>query len=156
MNDAVGRHGPLLILPAPAEAVAFIVDSWCKSYEAGALAALGPLKPESLTPEGRRAFCKSNVDRVRGLVADPSTRALVAVVPDAPSIFHGYVVHSPGECVHYVYVLQEMRRSGLGAALLKAAGVSSGIGYTHHTSAGRALVRRFGLTYRPHGQESQR
>jgi len=145
----LARHGPLLLVHAGPEVHGFVVDTWCKSYEPAACAMAGLPKPESLPPGFRRLLCAGLYARVKATLG--RARVLAAVAEEAPAVVLGYVVceEAPaGTVVHYVYVGATVRRQGVAAALLEACSARGGA-YTHHTSAGAPLARRFGLVFSP-------
>jgi len=148
--EVVSRVGSVVATPAGPEALGFIVDSWCRSFERSALATLGLPSPEAIPPGMRRLVCSSIHARVKATIAKPTTRALVLVHEDRPEVLLGHLVYEPGTpgTVHYAYVLESLRHMGLASMLLEAAHVS-GASATHFTRAGAALFRRFSLTYSP-------
>jgi hypothetical protein len=143
----LGRLGSVIIIPAGPEALGFIIDSWCRSFERPALQQLNLPAPERVPGGLRRMVCSAIHERVRALVARPSTRALVAVHEASPEVLLGHVTYEP-EKLHYAYVLENVRHLRIASALVGAAGVRGGA-YTHHTPAGASLVRRFHLAYTP-------
>lgn len=149
-QEVVGRHGPLLLVLSGPEVHGFVVDSWCKSYEPVACAALGLGKPDALPSASRRLICAGLYTRVKAALE--RAHVIAAVAEEAPEVVLGYVVAEDlgGDVsrVHYVYVGAAVRRQGVASALLDVCRARGGL-YTHHTPAGGALARRFGLTFSP-------
>lgn len=149
----IGRHGPLLLVLAGPEVHGFVVDSWCKSYEPVACAALGLGKPDALPPASRRLICAGLYTRVKAVLE--RAHVIAAVAEEEPSVVLGYVVcEEAPPLVHFCYVAAPVRRQGVASALLEACKARDG-GYTHHTQAGAPLARRFSLTYAPRPSESR-
>jgi GNAT superfamily N-acetyltransferase len=150
--EAVARIGSLVLVPGGVDVLGYVVASWCKSSAPAACEAVGLPHPDELPPDAKRLVHAGLYARVKTLLARASMRALIAVAEVDPSKFLGYVVYEEthaGLVLHYLYVDKPVRRHGLAGALLDAAGFKRGGTYTHHTPAGLALVRRYGLTYQP-------
>ena len=151
--NALATHGPVAFVLAGPRAHGFVVDSFCKSYEPHLLDACGLGKAEDVPASLRRFLLSGLHSRVSRALRHG--RLLMAVALDEPDIFLGYALVEESEAavrVHYVYVLAHARRKGLARALVETA-----VGdtpdkaryYSHHTPAGVALTRRFGLLYHP-------
>lgn len=151
--NALATHGPVAFVLAGPPAHGFVVDSLCKSYEPHMLDGLGLPIAEEMPAALRRTLLSALHRRVTRALQ--RGRLLMAVALDAPDTYLGYALVEESEAsvrVHYVYVLAHARRKGLGRLLVETV-VSDTLEkaryYSHHTPAGAALVRRFGMLYQP-------
>lgn len=89
----------------------FIIDTWLRTY--------------------RRIFRVAGLDRERWyegqreVILDLLPLVQVALRPAAPHTVHAWVCGVPG-MLHYVYVARELRRHGIGRALVEACAGDSG------------------------------
>jgi ribosomal protein S18 acetylase RimI-like enzyme len=141
MTAAVAVADGIQVRPADIADVPFIRDSWVRSFL-----------------HAHRHTAAKDAPAVR----DTSTRllqranALVLADPEDATHVAGYAVFERPEglpVLHYLYVKHPLRRLGLGALLLDAAGFSAGGHYTHHTEALEPLARRFRLHFSPRKAE---
>lgn len=129
----------MTIEPPRADEFAFIFDSWARSFRKSPWAGC---VPNHLWDQVSRECAKGLLDR--------GARVLVAVTPiegrpDERRVM-GYSISEPGrKILHWLYVKEDFRDMGVGAALLEATcpGDEEWI-YTHRTkAASRFLGPRF-------------
>lgn len=133
--DIGGIRGVSLRGPLP-EDRAFVLSSWHRSYRKSQWAkALDPRVYDA----GQQALI---VNRWDGAI--PSSRCVAHPEGD-PLVILGWAC-AEGPVLHYVYVKGELRRAGLGRALVNALG--NPLIYTHQTQLGEGLCR--GRTYDPY------
>lgn len=101
-----------LELFASAEALPFVVATWLRTYRA--LYRVRGLAPARWY-QGQRAIARDLLPLVQ-----------VAVRAPAPHTVHAWACGSPG-VLHYVYVARELRRHGIGRALVEAVSGTSGV-----------------------------
>jgi GNAT superfamily N-acetyltransferase len=121
-----------LELVACASALPFVVDTWLRTYRT-------LYRVRGLD---RARWCQGQRAVVRDLV--PLVR--LAVRPPAPHTVHAWVCGSPG-VLHYVYVARELRRHGIGRALVEAACGTSGV--VSHMMPHDSKAPFVGFTYDP-------
>ena len=95
--------------PFDADDTAFMFKTWLRSYRY-APPSRGIGNDDFYT--GHHAVIERILDR-------PSTRIVVACLPESPTVILGYAV-ADGNVLHYVLTKENFRRFGVGSALLSA------------------------------------
>lgn len=144
MTAAAFAQPAVVLRPASAADVPFILNSWLKSHYDAWGEPHGIPKGHYFAEAHRRACL--TLARAQCLVATLANSG----DEDADGALLGYVVWEP-RALHYVYVKHSCRKEGLAARLLDATGLQPGFHYTHHTEAGRALALRMRAHFNPGG-----
>lgn len=112
--------------------LAFVVDSWKRSYE-GAAAVAGC---------DRDHYRAEMTTAIRRLCGRPDVTVRICTAPDDDDHLIGFACFRAGE-LHYVYVKQDFRGKGIARSLLQGAPITS---YTFLSPTAR---RRKGWRYTP-------
>ena len=121
--------------------VGFVYKSWLGSYKNHA-----DVTPYSVYRQTYQAYLDRIIKRDECLV-------VLAVHPEHSDQIFGFIcVEKNSPTVHYVYVKEDYRRTGVGSDLLEfvSQGNDSGeFSYTFNTSLGRKFLRPRGGKYKP-------
>lgn len=118
-------------------AVGFVINSWARSW--------WKQQPSGVDPE---CYWRDFPALCRTVVARGGVK--VAHWPDSPNLYMGWVAHD-GPRLHYVYVKQPYRRTGLAAAMLRRCclgDVTMSLRPTHRWK--REWADRHGYRYNPY------
>ena len=121
--------------------VGFVYKSWLGSYKNHA-----DVCPYSIYRQTYQAY----LDRI---IKRPECYVILAVHPEHQEQIFGFIcVERSSPTIHYIYVKEDYRRTGVGTDLLEfvSEGNNSGeFAYTFNTALGRKFLRPRGGKYKP-------
>ena len=121
------------IRPFEADDTAFLFRTWLTSYR---------FSPAS-RGIGNTDYYAGHHAVIERIVASPTSRAVVACLPESPNVILGYAV-ADGNVLHYVLTKENFRRFGVASALLSALDFSEPPRLSHVTADWtRFLSRRY-------------
>ena len=125
---------PIVIRPMRADDVAFVRNSWARSYA----------EAQSLHPQDVRGHVEGHLRLIDRILARADV--LVAAFAEDDSEIFGWVCHDP-EALHYAYTKAAYRRSGVARRLLEEVGPRE---VTTHRTLIRHIPRLTALRFEPY------
>ena len=139
----MSQNNPIRLRPLIEDDLAFIFNSWLKSYRFSHLA-------EKIT---NTIYFADHHKVIERLIEDSSV--VVACNEEDPSQVYGYIVGGALDGIallHFIYVKHTFRNMGVGKTLLDAMGhdkEKAGV-YTHHTRMADKLAAKYNFVYHPY------
>ena len=139
----MSQNNPIRLRPLIEDDLAFIFNSWLKSYRFSHLA-------EKIT---NTIYFADHHKVIERLIED--SKVVVACNEEDPSQVYGYVVGGALDGIallHFIYVKHTFRNMGVGKTLLAAMGhdkEKAGV-YTHHTRMADKLAAKYNFVYHPY------
>lgn len=121
-----------MIRPYRPDDRAYITSTFLRSFVATKPLVVGMEVPSAFIYEGEGAALS--------ILLDTSAEVDVAVAPDDDDAIMGYSVRH-GDCLDYVYVAREFRKSGIAKMLMRRLSPETIQFYSHITPEGRRLLR---------------
>lgn len=105
----------------------FLLSTWLRSYKHNS---------QFASRIRNHVFFKWHHDLLERALSRPTTRVLVATLPDAQDVIVGYFVHEAQDVpvAHWVYVKADFRKFGVAKALIAASALPpnlKGVEFTH-------------------------
>lgn len=96
-------------------------------------------------------FAKYANPRTKKLLEDPTTRVLVACLPDAPTVILGYIIYTPPHTIHWAHSKEDFKGHGIQRALWEAAKLPKrGAIATSYSRDVKDLFTRLEIVYDPY------
>ena len=139
----MSQNNPIRLRPLIEDDLAFIFNSWLKSYRFSDLA-------EKIT---NTIYFADHHKVIERLIED--SKVVVACNEEDPSQVYGYIVGGALDGIallHFIYVKHTFRNMGVGKTLLDAMGhdkEKAGV-YTHHTRMADKLAAKYNFVYHPY------
>lgn len=134
------------IRPALPDDLNLVRKSWMRSYR----------KAEAMQGVSDATYDQQMPERIARLIQSPRVQVLVASPPGDTLTAFGFIVASPPDTLHYLWVKESWRRMGIARRLVSHA-LPDGIArFTHLTrmGAGVWLSKAHNALYDPFGVES--
>lgn len=131
---------PWTIRPANGQDVSFIYATWLNSYRSDSQIGLSC----------RTTIFYSAYNRILDHILDSdNSQTLVACLPDDPNVILGYLVFERDR-IHYVFVKEVFRKTGIARSLIQAANLPQTIFITHRTRSAEPIISSHAkLIYNP-------
>ena len=139
----MSQNSPVRLRPLIEDDLAFIFNSWLKSYRFSHFA-------EKIT---NTIYFSDQHKLIEKLIGD--SKVVVACNGEDPSQVYGYIVGGEVDGIsllHFIYVKHTFRNMGVGKTLLDALGhdkEKAGV-YTHHTRMADKLAAKYNFVYHPY------
>jgi ribosomal protein S18 acetylase RimI-like enzyme len=139
----MSKNNPVRLRPLIEDDLAFIFNSWLKSYRFSHFA-------EKIT---NTIYFSDQHKLIEKLIG--SSNVVVACNEEDPSQVYGYIVGGEVDGIsllHFIYVKHTFRNMGVGKTLLDAMGHDkdkAGV-YTHHTRMADKLSSKYNFVYHPY------